>query len=63
MQLVSDGSMRPIDARPLTRTRELEAMALLHVEKASRATRFASALKVRPEDLRDRATRDRTQSS
>jgi predicted dinucleotide-binding enzyme len=38
MQLVSDGGMRPIDAGPLTRARELEAMALLHVEKGSRAT-------------------------
>lgn len=49
MQLVSDGGMRPIDAGPLTRARELEAMALLHMEiQGSHGTRFASALKVVP---------------
>lgn len=48
MQLVSDGSMHPIEAGPLTRAREREALALLHAEKGSGATWFASALKVRP---------------
>jgi predicted dinucleotide-binding enzyme len=49
MQLASDGGMRAIDAGRLARARELEAMALLHMEmQGSRGTRFASALKVIP---------------
>jgi predicted dinucleotide-binding enzyme len=41
--------MRSIDAGRLARARELEAMALLHMEiQGSRGTRFASAIKVKP---------------
>ncbi len=48
-QLVSSGGMRPIDAGPLRRARELEATALLHMEiQGSRHTGFASAIKVVP---------------
>lgn len=48
-QLVSTGGLRPIDAGHLVRARELEAMALLHMEiQGSRSTRFASAIKVIP---------------
>jgi predicted dinucleotide-binding enzyme len=49
MQLVADGGLRGVDAGPLSRARELEAMALLHMEiQGSRNTRFASAIKVIP---------------
>jgi hypothetical protein len=49
MQLVSDGGMRAIDAGRLERARELEAMALLHMEiRGSQRTAFASAIKVVP---------------
>jgi hypothetical protein len=41
--------MRAIDAGHLTRARELEATALLHMEiQGPRATRYASAIKVVP---------------
>jgi predicted dinucleotide-binding enzyme len=49
MRLVADGGMRGIDAGHLTRARELEATALLHMEiQGPRATRYASAIKVVP---------------
>ena len=49
MRLVCDGGMRSIDAGRLARARELEAMALLHMEiQGSHGTRFASAIKVKP---------------
>lgn len=48
-QLVSSGGMRPIDAGPLRRARELEATALLHMEiQGSRQTGFVSAIMVVP---------------
>jgi hypothetical protein len=41
--------MRPIDAGRLVRARELEAMALLHMEiQGSLRTGFGSAIKVVP---------------
>jgi predicted dinucleotide-binding enzyme len=49
MQLVHDGGMRPIDPGRLARARELEAMALLHMEiQGSHGTRFSSAIKLTP---------------
>ena len=46
-QLARDGGMRPIDAGRLARARELEALALLHMEiQGSLATRFASAIEI-----------------
>jgi 8-hydroxy-5-deazaflavin:NADPH oxidoreductase len=46
-QLVEDGGLRPIDAGPLTRARELEATGLLHMSMQNElGTGFASALKV-----------------
>jgi 8-hydroxy-5-deazaflavin:NADPH oxidoreductase len=46
---VLDGGMRPIDAGRLVRARELEAMALLHMEiQGSLRTGFGSAIKVVP---------------
>jgi predicted dinucleotide-binding enzyme len=46
-RMVVDGGLRPIDAGPLARARELEALGLLHmVVQASLGTRFGSALKV-----------------
>ncbi len=49
MQLVSDGGMRAIDAGRLVRARELEAMALLHMEiQGSHRTAFGSAIKIVP---------------
>jgi predicted dinucleotide-binding enzyme len=49
MRLASDGGLRGIDAGHLIRARELEAMALLHMEiQGPRGTGFASALKVIP---------------
>jgi 8-hydroxy-5-deazaflavin:NADPH oxidoreductase len=49
MRLASDGGLRGIDAGRLSRARELEAMALLHMEiQGSRGTAFASAIKVVP---------------
>src|SRR6202000_1914299 len=47
MRLASDGGLRAIDAGRLRRSRELEALALLHMEiQGSRGTRFVSAIKV-----------------
>ena len=49
MGLASDGGLRAIDAGRLRRSRELEALALLHMEiQGSRGTRFVSAIKVVP---------------
>jgi predicted dinucleotide-binding enzyme len=46
-QLARDGGLNPIDAGPLKRARELEAMGLLHMTiQGSLGTGFASALKV-----------------
>lgn len=48
-ELISSGDMRAIDAGHLVRARELEAMALLHMEiQGTRGTGFASGLKVIP---------------
>jgi predicted dinucleotide-binding enzyme len=48
-RLVTDGGMRAIDAGRLARARELEAMALLHMEiQGSRETHYASAIRVIP---------------
>jgi predicted dinucleotide-binding enzyme len=47
MQLISRGGMRAIDAGRLTRSRELEATALLHMGiQGSLRARYASAIKV-----------------
>ena len=49
MALASDGGLRAIDAARLRRSRELEALALLHMEiQGSRGTRFVSEIKVVP---------------
>ncbi len=46
-QLVEDGGLRPIDAGPLSRARELEAAGLLHMSiQGSLGTGFGSALKI-----------------
>jgi 8-hydroxy-5-deazaflavin:NADPH oxidoreductase len=46
-QLVADGGLRPIDAGPLKRARELEAAGLLHMTlQAPLGTGFGSALKL-----------------
>jgi hypothetical protein len=46
-QLVEDGGLRPIDAGPLRRARELEATGLLHMSvQNTLGTGFASALKI-----------------
>jgi 8-hydroxy-5-deazaflavin:NADPH oxidoreductase len=45
--LVEDGGMRPIDAGPLRRARELEAAGLLHMSvQGTLGTGFGSALKI-----------------
>lgn len=45
--LVEDGGLRPVDAGPLRRARELEAAGLLHVSvQGALGTGFGSALKV-----------------
>jgi 8-hydroxy-5-deazaflavin:NADPH oxidoreductase len=45
--LVEDGGLRPVDAGPLRRARELEAAGLLHMSvQGTLGTGFASALKV-----------------
>jgi predicted dinucleotide-binding enzyme len=47
MQLIHDGGMRALDAGRLARARELEAMALLHMEiQGTLDARYASAIKV-----------------
>jgi predicted dinucleotide-binding enzyme len=46
-KLVEDGGLRPIDAGPLRRARELEAAGLVHMSaQNSLGTGFASALKI-----------------
>lgn len=46
-QLVEDGGLRPIDAGPLMRARELEATGLLHMSVQNKlGTGFASAMKI-----------------
>jgi predicted dinucleotide-binding enzyme len=46
-QLAKDGGLRPVDAGPLKRARELEAAGLLHMSvQGTLDTGFASALKV-----------------
>jgi 8-hydroxy-5-deazaflavin:NADPH oxidoreductase len=46
-QLAEDGGLRPVDAGPLKRARELEATGLLHMSvQGTLGTGFASALKV-----------------
>ena len=47
--LVRDGGLRPVDAGPLARARELEAAGLLHMSvQAALGTAFGSALAVLP---------------
>jgi 8-hydroxy-5-deazaflavin:NADPH oxidoreductase len=47
MQLIHDGGMRALDSGRLARARELEAMALLHMEiQGTLDARYASAIKV-----------------
>jgi hypothetical protein len=46
-QLARDGGLRPVDAGPLARARELEAAGLLHISvQGTLGTNFASALKL-----------------
>ena len=46
-KLVEDGGLRPIDAGPLSRARELEAAGLMHMSMQNTlGTGFASALKI-----------------
>jgi predicted dinucleotide-binding enzyme len=46
-QLVKDAGMRPIDAGPLSRARQIEAMQFLHiVTQPALGTNWASAIKV-----------------
>ena len=46
-QLVKDAGMRPIDAGPLSRARQIEAMQLLHiVTQGTLGTNWGSAIKV-----------------
>jgi predicted dinucleotide-binding enzyme len=48
-RLVEDGGLRPIDAGPLRRARELEALGFLHMAiQHTRDTLFATAVKVLP---------------
>jgi predicted dinucleotide-binding enzyme len=48
-RLVEDGGLRPIDAGPLRRARELEAVGFLHMAiQHTRDTLFATAVKVLP---------------
>ncbi|MCW3050199.1 MAG: reduced coenzyme oxidoreductase [Solirubrobacterales bacterium] len=48
-RLVQDGGLRPIDAGPLRRARELEALGYLHMAiQHTRDTLFATAVKVLP---------------
>ena len=47
VKLAEDGGLNPIDAGPLKRARELEAMGLLHMTlQSALGTGFSSALKV-----------------
>jgi NADPH-dependent F420 reductase len=46
-QLVKDGGMRPIDAGPLSRARQIEAMQLLHITlQSTLGTNWGSAIKI-----------------
>jgi len=46
-QLVTDGGMRPVDAGPLSRARQIEGMQLLHiVTQGALGTNWGSALKI-----------------
>jgi NADPH-dependent F420 reductase len=46
-QLVTDGGMRPVDAGPLSRARQIEGMQLLHiVTQGTLGTNWGSALKI-----------------
>ena len=46
-QIVTDGGMRPVDAGPLSRARQIEGMQLLHiVTQGSLGTNWGSALKI-----------------
>jgi NADPH-dependent F420 reductase len=46
-ELVKDGGMRPIDAGPLNRARQIEAMQFLHiVTQSTLGTNWASAIKI-----------------
>ena len=46
-ELVKDGGMRPIDAGPLHRARQIEAMQFLHiVTQSTLGTNWASAIKI-----------------
>jgi NADPH-dependent F420 reductase len=48
-QLASDGGLRPLDAGPLARARELEALGYLHMAlQEALGTGFGSAIKVLP---------------
>ena len=46
-RLAEDGGLNPIDAGPLKRARELEAMGLLHMTlQGSLGTGFSTAVKI-----------------
>ena len=46
-QVVTDGGMRPVDAGPLSRARQIEGMQLLHiVTQGTLGTNWGSALKI-----------------
>jgi NADPH-dependent F420 reductase len=46
-QIVTDGGMRPIDAGPLSRARQIEGMQLLHiVTQGTLGTNWASTIKI-----------------
>lgn len=46
-QLVEDAGLRPVDAGPLSRSREIEGMQLLHiVTQGNLGTNYASAIKI-----------------
>lgn len=46
-QLVTDGGLRPIDAGPLSRARQIEGMQLLHITlQNTLGTNFGSAIKI-----------------
>jgi predicted dinucleotide-binding enzyme len=47
-RLVEDGGLRPVDAGPLRRARELEALGILHMAvQPSLGTGYASTVKLR----------------
>lgn len=46
-QIVEDGGLRPVDAGPLSRARQVEAMQFLHiVTQGNLGTNYASAIKI-----------------